>query len=185
MQNEVTQSMQTECNQRLDTLYRMHGEWINNITLNMCKNKNVTEEVVSDLYLYLAEKCNPKLFYKESYNLHYIYMFLKTRALNMLKRNGKVQTLPENWDLVDNDYDIEYDNRIERAYSDVKEELESMKKRKGWSSAVIYSHYWMSDKTLDEVSKEIGISKSTTFLAVKKTKLHLKNNIQNPFENDK
>jgi predicted DNA binding protein len=43
----------------------------------------------------------------------------------------------------------------------------------------------MSDKTLDEVSKEIGISKSTTFLAVKKTKLHLKNNIQNPFENDK
>jgi len=185
MQNEVTQSMHNECNQRLDILYRMHGEWINNITLNMCKNKGVTEEVVSDLYLYLAEKCNPKLFYKESYNLHYVYMFLKTRALNLLKRNGKVQTLPENWDLVDNDYDIEYDNRIERAYSDVKEELENMKKRKGWSSAVIYSHYWMSDKTFDEVSKEIGISKSTTFLAVKKTKLHLKNNIQNPFENDK
>ena len=184
MRNEVTGSMQSECNQRLDTLYRMHGEWINNITLNMCKNKSVTEEVVSDLYLYLAEKCNPKLFYKESYNLHYIYMFLKTRALNLLKRNGKVQSLPENWDWIDEDYDIEYDNRIERAYEEVKDELESMKKRKGWSSAVIYSHYWMSDKTLDEVSKEIGISKSTTFLAVKKTKLHLKKNIQNPFQNE-
>ena len=184
MNNEVTQSIQSECNQRLDTLYRMHGEWINNITLNMCKNKVVTEEVVSDLYLYLAEKCNPKLFYKESYNLHYIYMFLKTRALNLLKRNGKVQTLPENPDWIDEEYDIEYDNRIEKAYEDVKEELESMKKKKGWSSAVIYSHYWMSDKTLDEVSKDIGISKSTTFLAVKKTKLHLKKNIQNPFEND-
>jgi DNA-directed RNA polymerase specialized sigma subunit len=66
----------------------------------------------------------------------------------------------------------------------LKEELESMKKRKGWSSAVIYSHYWMSDKTLDEVSKDIRISKSTVFLAVKKVKKHLKNNIQNPFNND-
>lgn len=184
MNNEVTQSIQSECNQRLDTLYRMHGEWINNITFNMCKNKNVTEEVVSDLYLYLAEKCNPKLFYKESYNLHYIYMFLKTRALNMLKRNGKVQSLPDSWDWIDEEYDIEYDNRIQKAYDEVKEELESMKKRKGWSSAVIYSHYWMSDKTLDEVSRDIGISKSTTFLAVKKTKIHLKKNIQNPFENE-
>lgn len=185
MQNEVTQSIQSQCNQRLDILYRMHGEWINSITLNMCKDKIVTEEVVSDLYLYLAEKCNPKLFYKESYNLHYIYHFLKTRAINYQKRNSKVQTLPDNWDLIDNDYDISYDNRIEKAYNDVKEELELMKKRKGWSSAMIYEHYWMSTKTLDEVSKEINISKSTTFLAVKKTKQHLKKTIQNPFQNDK
>ena len=182
MQNEVTQSMQTECNQRLDTLYRMHGEWINNITLNMCKNKGVTEEVVSDLYLYLAEKCNPKLFYKESYNLHYIYFFLKTRALNMLKRNGKVSPLAENWDTIDEEYNIDYDTKVQIAYDEVREELDSMKKRKGWSNAMIYEHYWFSDKTLDEVSRDIGISKSTTFLAVKKVKKHLKNNIQNPFE---
>lgn len=182
MQNEVTQSIQSECNQRLDTLYRMHGEWINNITLNMCKNKNVTQEVVSDLYLYLAEKCNPKLFYKESYNLHYIYMFLKTRAINYQKRNGKVQTLPDNWDLIDTEYDIEYDTKVQKAYDEVKEELKSMKNKKGFASAMIYEYYWFSDKTLDEVSKGIGISKSTTFLAVKKVKKHLKNNIQNPFE---
>ena len=184
MNNEVTQSMQTECNQRLDTLYRMHGEWINNITLNMCKNKNVTEEVVSDLYLYLAEKCNPKLFYKESYNLHYIYHFLKTRAINYQKRNSKTQSLPEYWDDINVEYDEEYDNKIQNTFDEVKEELERMKKRKGWSSATIYSMYWMSDKTMDIVSKEIGISKSTTFLAIKKTKQHLKNTIKNPFEND-
>jgi DNA-directed RNA polymerase specialized sigma24 family protein len=182
MNNEVTQSMNTECNKRLDTLYRMHGEWINNITLNMCKNKDVTEEVVSDLYLYLAEKCNPKLFYKESYNLHYIYFFLKTRSLNLLKRNSKVKTISEDWDVVDEEYDIEWDNKVEKAYEEVKEELQQMKKRKGFANAMIYEHYWFSEKTLEEVSKDIGISKSTTFLAVKKVKKHLKNNIQNPFE---
>jgi RNA polymerase sigma factor (sigma-70 family) len=184
MQNEVTQSIQSQCNERLDILYRIHGEWINNITLNMCKDKVVTEEVVSDLYLYLAEKCNPKLFYKESYNLHYIYHFLKTRAINYQKRNSKTQSLPEYWDDVDKEYDTDYDERIQNAFEEVKEELEWMKKRKGWSSAAIYSMYYMSDKTMDVVSKEIGISKSTTFLAIKKTKQHLKNTIKNPFEND-
>jgi predicted DNA-binding protein YlxM (UPF0122 family) len=49
---------------------------------------------------------------------------------------------------------------------------------------MIYEHYWLSDKTLDEVSKEIRISKSTVFLAVKKVKGILKNNIQNPFNNE-
>ena len=57
-----------------------------------------------------------------------------------------------------------------------------MKKKKGFASAMIYEHYWFSTNTLDEVSKNIGISKSTTFLAVKKTKAHLKKVINNPFK---
>jgi DNA-directed RNA polymerase specialized sigma subunit len=100
----------------------------------------------------------------------------------MLKRNGKVSPLAENWDTIDEEYNIEYDTKIQIAYDEVREELDSMKKRKGWSNAMIYEHYWFSEKTLDEVSRDIGISKSTTFLAVKKVKKHLKNNIQNPFE---
>ena len=88
------------------------------------------------------------------------------------------------WEGQDIQYDIEKDEKIDRAYDEVCNELDLMKKKKGWSSAMIYEHYWMSDKTLDEVSKEIRISKSTVFLAVKKIKGILKNNIQNPFEDD-
>jgi hypothetical protein len=35
---------------------------------------------------------------------------------------------------------------------------------------------------LDEVAKDIGISKSTTFLAVRKVKTYLKEVINNPFD---
>jgi predicted DNA binding protein len=34
---------------------------------------------------------------------------------------------------------------------------------------------------LDKLAKEIGISKSTTFLAVKKIRIYLKEVIENPF----
>jgi predicted DNA binding protein len=39
----------------------------------------------------------------------------------------------------------------------------------------------MSDDTLDEVANKIGISKSTTFLAVRKVRRILKEVIDNPF----
>jgi hypothetical protein len=40
----------------------------------------------------------------------------------------------------------------------------------------------MSDRTLDSVAKDIKISKSTTFLAVKKIRQHLKEVINNPYD---
>jgi hypothetical protein len=39
----------------------------------------------------------------------------------------------------------------------------------------------MSDDTLDEVSHKIKISKSTTFLAVKKIRKYLQEVIKNPY----
>jgi hypothetical protein len=40
----------------------------------------------------------------------------------------------------------------------------------------------MSSDTLDDVSNKIGISKSTTFLAVKKVRRYLKEVLDNPFQ---
>jgi RNA polymerase sigma factor (sigma-70 family) len=182
--NEVTQSIAVECNQRLEVLYNKHHKWLGAVAFNISHNQETTQELVSDLYLYLAEKCNPKLFYLDSFNLQYCRQFILSRFINGIKRDNKKKRLSDDYDEVDIEYDYENDERIDKAYDEVKEELHNMKNRKGWSSAMIYEHYWFSDKTLDEVSKDIRISKSTVFLAVKKVKKHLKNNIQNPFNND-
>jgi hypothetical protein len=40
----------------------------------------------------------------------------------------------------------------------------------------------MSSDTLDEVSKKIGISKSTTFISVKKIRKYLESILDNPFK---
>jgi predicted DNA-binding protein (UPF0251 family) len=42
--------------------------------------------------------------------------------------------------------------------------------------------YWCSEDTLDEVANKIGISKSTTFLAVKKIRKYLAEVIDNPYK---
>ena len=70
---------------RLEVLYKQHDKWLKACAFNIAKNRDTAEELVSELYLYLAEKCNPQLYYLNSFNLMYCHSFLKTRFINRIK----------------------------------------------------------------------------------------------------
>lgn len=180
--NEVTCSVRTECNQRLDALYKQSNTWLLQVSYNICKSRLESEELVQDLYLYLAEKCNPKLYYNESYNLMYCMSFIKSRWINRHKRGKKIQYFEQ---IIsedsDTEYDVELDNDIMIAYDAVMNEINRLKQTKGFSSAMIYEIYWTGDDTLQEVADKIGISKSTVFTHLKRVRQHLKSVIKNPF----
>ena len=100
--------------------------------------------------------------------------------MNLTDRTTYVEDI---WDVqVDIEYDIERDRDIERAHQQVLDELKHLAGTKMWASARIFELYWMSEDTLDEVANKIKISKSTTFLAVKKIRNYLKEVIKNPYE---
>lgn len=145
------------------------------------KDKEVAEELVSDLYLYLLERPNPQIFYSTSFNLYYCKLFLKSRFINRVKKKSETVGLPYNIDVEDTPYDVDRDTAFETCWNDMLREMDKMKKEKGWSSVLLFEHYMMSDKTLDEVSKEIGISITTTFTNVNKAKRALRERLNNPF----
>ena len=183
MGNEVTGSMQEQCNKRLDTLYRESHTWLLKASYNICKSFEESEELTSDLYVYLAKECREKLFWGNSYNLIYCQKFLKHRWYN---RVGKLKRYQYTADIMvmdksDTPYDEQRDVEIMKAYDDVMQELKDLQITKLWPAARLYSMYWCSEDTLNEVAKKIGISKSTTFLAIKKIRNHMSETIQNPF----
>ena len=180
--NEVTCSVRIECNQRLDNLYRQSNTWLLQVSYNICKSRLESQELVQDLYLYLAEKCNPKLYYSNSYNLMYCMSFIKSRWINRNKRAKKMQYFGQiHSEDSDTEYDVELDNDIMQAYDAVMNEINRLKRTKGFSSAMIYEIYWTGDDTLQEVADKIGISKSTVFTHLKRVRAHLKSVIKNPF----
>jgi predicted DNA-binding protein YlxM (UPF0122 family) len=77
------------------------------------------------------------------------------------------------------------DENVERAHREVMDELGRLAKTRMWPQAKIFQLYWMTDDTLDEVANKIKISKSTTFLAVKKIRKYLEQVIDNPFKEEK
>lgn len=174
-------SLEVEIQTRLGVLFTKHDDWLQAVSYNLANNKSVSEDLVQDLYLYLAEKKNPKLFFQDSFNLLYCHNFLRSRWINLIKRENK-KVYPQKWrDEEDVIYDKEGDINNQELFDAIKEEIKKLQGTPMWSSAKIYELYTFSDKTMEELSKDIGISKSTTFLNVKKIKQHLKNKFNDKY----
>ncbi len=173
--------VQSENTKRLDTLYKQSHNWLIAVSFNLCKDKETSDELVQELYLYLAEKCNPALWYLNSFNLMYCHSFIRSRFFNKTKVDKRRATLSDDYDEVDIEYNMDYDEKLENTYDNVVEELKRLEQTKLWAPSKLAQMYFFSDKTLEGLSKDIGISKSTTFLHVKKIKKHIKETLQNPF----
>ena len=173
--------VQQENTKRLDILFRQSHNWLSAVAFNLCKDKEVADDLVGELYIYLAEKCNPSLWYLNSFNLMYCHSFLKSRFLNKIKSDKRKTEFTEEHDDVVQEYDIDGDERLEQAYNEVVEELKNMERTKKWVSSKLYQIYaFDKDMTLERLAKEINISKSTAFLQTKRAKIHLRGTIKNP-----
>jgi len=183
MVNEVTSSIEIECARRLSNLYEQSHPLLVKIALKITKQRETAEDVVMELYEYLHKKQNIKLFWgPDSYNIKYCCKFIRHRFLNKTKKLNRIilmEELPD--DMIDIPYDYDNDLSIQKAHELVLDELRNLEATKLWASSRIFELYWMSTDTLDDVSEKIGISKSTTFLAVKKIRKYLKEIIDNPF----
>lgn len=183
---EITGSIQIQCEQRITNLYNESHPWLIRSAVKITKNREEAEELVSDLYVYLLEKCNPKIFWGErSYNLLYCNKFLHSRWMNRVKKLNKT-TLKEQIDSEEFyvPYDEDMDNKVMEAHQQIMNELRLLEQTRMWPQAKIFQLYFESDDTMEQLAKKIGISKSTTFLAIKKIRRYLEEVINNPFDNE-
>jgi|LakMenEpi03Aug12_release.lakeMendotaPanAssembly.Ray.scaffolds.fasta_scaffold351297_1 RNA polymerase sigma factor (sigma-70 family) len=173
-----------ENNKRLEHLYVSHSGWLKSVSYNITKNRDDANELVQELYLYLADKPNPSIYYSTSFNLMYCRAFLSSRFINGKKRGSRMQPLFNYASITDTEYDVEADERFEKCWESMLAEIDNMKKEKGWSAAYLFQMYMFSEDSLEEVSKKIGVSLSTTFMNVKKVKLKLREKLTNPFKEE-
>lgn len=179
----ISGSIELECQRRLTNLYNESHNWLVGVAYKVTKNHETAEDMVQELYEYLHKRNNIKLFFgPDSYNLLYCSKFLRHRFINKTKKLNRTTYIG---DIMHEDADIEYDTdkdlAIQKAYEEVAQELKRLEVTKLWPQSKIASLYFMSDDTLDEVARKIGISKSTVFLSVRKIKHYLKEVIDNPF----
>jgi len=173
-----------ENSDRLKILYNQSHTKLLGAAYNTCKDRDIAMDLVGDVYIYLGERINKNLYWKDSFNLFYCIRFIQTRWINKVKRDKKIVYSGVYEEVIIGDeYDEERDEKMQRAYERVLEECDKIKRTDKWVSEKLYSLYWITDteETLAGLSKKIGISPSTSFKHIKLMKEHLKNTIQNPF----
>jgi DNA-directed RNA polymerase specialized sigma24 family protein len=174
--------IQSENNKRLDVLFRNSHGWLSAVAFNLSKDKEVADELVGELYLYLAEKCNPALWYLTSFNLMYCHAFLNSRFLNRIKAAKRNVPLSDSYDDVESEYDVDADEKVEDVYNKMVDELKRLERTRLWAPSKIYQMYaFDKEMTFERLASELKLSKSTVYLNCKKIKKHLKDNLDNPF----
>jgi DNA-directed RNA polymerase specialized sigma24 family protein len=174
--------IQSENNKRLDVLFRNSHGWLSAVAFNLSKDKEVADELVGELYLYLAEKSNPALWYLNSFNLMYCHAFLNSRFLNRIKAAKRNVPLSDSYDEVESEYDVDADTKVEDVYNKMVDELKRLERTKLWAPSKIYQMYaFDKEMTFEKLASELKLSKSTVYLNCKKIKKHLKDNLDNPF----
>jgi DNA-directed RNA polymerase specialized sigma24 family protein len=178
------EEIQKENNRRLDILFRKKNDWLMAASYNITKDREAAEELVAELYSYIAERGNPNIWWgTDEYNMMYLHAFLKTRWINQIKQRDKNVRLSDSWDTVDEEYNVELDIKMQESYDAIVTEINELQRTKMWSSARLAELYFFTpDMTLDKLSKDIGISKSTSFLNIKKIKQHIRLTKENPFK---
>ena len=174
--------IQAENNKRLEVLFRKSHGWLSAVAYNLSKDKEIADELVGELYLYLAEKCNPSLWYLDSFNLMYAHAFLNSRFLNRVKASKRNVQLSDSYDEVDTEYNIDADEKMDDVYNKMVDELKRLEKTRLWAPSKIYQMYaFDGEMTFEKLASELKLSKSTVYLNCKKIKKHLKDNLENPF----
>lgn len=169
-----------EHNKRLETLYLKHDDWLRSVAYNLSRNEDVVDDLVSDLYLYLGERRNQKLYYLDSFNLKYCYSFLSSRWKNLINKEKKSVYDYSHSNTPYEEYDPTWDNQLHDFEKQVMEELKRLENTDLWPQAKIFRLYQFSDDTMEQLSNKVKISLTTTFLSVKKIKTHLKETIEKP-----
>jgi len=176
---------QAENNKRLEILHKQSHGWLTAVAFNLSKDQIVAEDLVGELYLYLAEKCNPALWYLNSFNLMYCHSFIKSRFLNKIKSDKRNTNLDSDWDTEEIPYDIDGDQKIEDAHNGVIDELKRLERTKMWAPSKIYQLYaFDGEMTFEKLAGELHLSKSTVYLNCKKIKKHLRENLDNTFRRE-
>jgi DNA-directed RNA polymerase specialized sigma24 family protein len=160
-------------------VYQTHHVWISQVAFNFCQDKEAAEDLTQELYLYLMQmKDINKIRYNNTVNLFYLYKALKSKFLNSIKQSKKIQVLPIEEDFIeieDQEYDYSKDEEFEVMLEATKGLLET---NVHWYDSKLFQTYLFEDHSIASLHKATGISKSSIWTSLDKTRKYIKHSYE-------
>ena len=163
----------------VEIVYKNHHKWISQVAYNFTKDTNSAEDLTQEVYVYLMDmKDINKIRYNGTVNLFYIYKTIKSKFLNSIKQSKKVTILPVEEDFLeieDKEYDFEQDAKFESMLESTKHLLEN---EVHWFNSRLLITYIDESHSIASLHIATGISKSSIWTSLDKTKKYIKNSYE-------
>jgi DNA-directed RNA polymerase specialized sigma24 family protein len=167
--------------QRVELVYKKHHKWLLAVAYNLTQNQEEAENLIQDVYLQLLEMQNlEKIVYNEiDLNLFYLYKIIKSKFLNNVKAEQKLNKTALKEDLIestaDEEYDVQRDENTERLLQLVDEALND---ELHWFDSKLFVTYIEEDHSIQSLHNATKISKNAIFTSLRKTKTLIKTRAQ-------
>ncbi len=149
------------------------------VAYNFTQDQDNAIDLVQELYVYLLEmKDINKIRYNNTVNLFYLYKSLKSKFLNSIKQNKKIQILPIEEDFLeieDQEYNYDKDEEFEVMLQATKSLLD---KDLHWFDAKLLQTYINEDHSIASLHRATGISKSSIWTSLDKSRKFIKNSYE-------
>jgi DNA-directed RNA polymerase specialized sigma24 family protein len=164
-------------NQLVEHTYRKHNTWLIQCAYNFTNSKDKANELVQDLYLRLLELQDiKKIMYKGDINLYYVYKMLRSIYLNGQKKSITMLPIDEElYNLSTSEYDEQADSDWERALALSNEALDQLY----WFDTKLFRVYIEENHSIQSLHNATGISNSTIWTSMKKTKQYVRDYVKN------
>ena len=160
---------------QLEKVFDDHSKWIKTVK-GFGATKEDAEDIVGEMYLTIGKMINKGLdiSYKDEVNYYYIYIALKTRFINMIKKKNKYPTVEI---LDDKNIDESESVNYEEAQIILEAELDLMMlDKKTWYNAKVFKMI-QEGSSLVQLSELTGISYHSLYHTYRNTKNKLKEKI--------
>ena len=160
---------------QLEKVFDDHSKWIKTVK-GFGATKEDAEDIVGEMYLTIGKMINKGLdiSYKDEVNYYYIYIALKTRFINMIKKKNKYPTVEI---LDDKNIDESESVNYEEAQDILEAELDLMMlDKKTWYNAKVFKMI-QDGSSLVQLSELTGISYHSLYHTYRNTKNKLKEKI--------
>ena len=168
-------NLKTNNAELVQLVYKEHHKWLMQCAFNLTQDKEAADDLTQELYLYLMQmKDINKIRYNNTVNLFYLYKTLKSKFLNGIKQNKKIQVVPIEEDFLeieDTQYDEARDEEFEIMLEATKHLLET---EVHWFDSRLLITYLNEDHSIASLHKATGISKSSIWSSLDKTRKYIK-----------
>jgi DNA-directed RNA polymerase specialized sigma24 family protein len=168
-------NLKTNNAELVQLVYREHHKWLMQVAINFTQDIDTAEDLTQELYLYLMQmKDINKIRYNNTVNLFYLYKTLKSKFLNGIKQSNKIQVLPIEEDFIEIE-DIEYDEAKDQEFEIMLEATKHLLETDvHWFDSKLLQTYLYEDHSIASLHKATGISKSSIWSSLDKTRKYIK-----------
>ena len=172
----------------LNKIYKYNNEWVS-IAMTFLKNKEDAEDLIQDVYIKIHNKIQKgqiipsKILYKNDINKYYIRRVISTTCIDFIRKK-KPYTDIEQINIQTHDDLSVKENADNIIFENILNEV------KNWDSKqkYLFELYMYSGLSMMKLSKIVGVSKSSVFNSLKKSKNRIKElfgeDMEDYFNND-